>query len=364
MRTALSYNEIRRFSKEISIGGVKIGGCNPIAVQSMTNVNGYENIYRQMKELEEAGCDIIRMSVPDMESAKVLGRLKKSDIKMPIVADIHFDWRLAIESCRQGADKIRINPGNIGSKDKIEAVARACRERDIAIRVGVNGGSVDRSGLDKYGSPTPEYLAESALSNVKLLEECDFGNIVVAVKSSDVLTAVNANRIIGARTEYPIHVGITEAGGGKNGLIKGSVGIGSCLLAGVGDTVRVSLTNDPVDEVHAAKSILKSVGFYGKPSVNVVSCPTCARTKIDLISIAEKVEKAVAPMKVSRNITVAVMGCVVNGPGEGRDADVGIAGGAGEAVLFVKGDIIGKIKEEDIISTLLTWVDKIDKGNI
>ncbi len=360
----MKYNDIRRKSKEIAIGDVKIGGQNPIAVQSMTNVCGYDEIYSQMKRLEEKGCQIIRMSVPDMESAEILGRLKKSDIRMPIVADIHFDWRLAIAAAEQGADKIRINPGNIGSNERIEAVAKICKERAIPIRVGVNGGSVSRKGLDKYGSPTPEYLVENALENVRLLENYDFNNIVVAVKSSSVLTAVNANKLLASKTEYPIHVGITEAGGGEMGLIKGSAGIGSCLTAGVGDTIRVSLTNDPCDEVDAAISILRSLGFYSKPCINVVSCPTCARTKIDLIEIASKVEKMTRGMNVSRDITVAVMGCVVNGPGEGKDADVGIAGGNGEAVLFCRGEIVGKISEEDIIPVLMKAIEDIDKGRL
>lgn len=360
----MKYNDIRRKSKEIAVGDVKIGGDNPIAIQSMTNVCGYENIYRQMKALEERGCDIVRMSVPDIESAEILGRIKKSDIKMPVVADIHFDWRLALAAAEQGADKIRINPGNIGSIDRIEAVAKACGERQIPIRVGVNGGSVSRKGLDKYGSPTPLYLVENALENVELLEKFNFDNIVVAVKSSSVLTAVNANKLLATKTNYPIHIGITEAGGGQMGLIKGSAGIGSCLTAGVGDTIRVSLTNDPCDEIDAAISILRSLGFYSKPCINVVSCPTCGRTKINLIEIAEKVEKMTRELKVSRDITVAVMGCVVNGPGEGKDADVGIAGGNGEAVLFCHGEIVGKISENDIIPTLMKAIVDIDKGVI
>lgn len=359
----MKYNDIRRKSREINVGGVKIGGRNPIAVQSMTNVCGYDQIYCQMKRLEERGCQIIRMSVPDMESAEILGKLKKSDVKMPIVADIHFDWRLALAAAENGADKIRINPGNIGSSERIEAVARACKEREIPIRVGVNGGSVSRKGLDKYGSPTPEYLVENALENVRILEGYDFDNIVVAVKSSSVITAVNANKLLGAKTEYPIHVGITEAGGGQMGLIKGSAGIGSCLTAGVGDTIRVSLTNDPCDEVDAAISILRSLGFYSKPSVNVVSCPTCARTKINLIEIATKVEEMTRKLEVSRDITVAVMGCVVNGPGEGKDADVGIAGGQGEAVLFRHGEIVGKISEAEIIPVLMNAIKEIDSQN-
>ena len=356
----MEYNEIRRKSKEINIGSLKIGGDNPVAVQSMTNTVGYTALYEQMKRLEAAGCDIIRMTVPDMESAEILRALKASDIKMPIVADIHFDWRLAIEAAKCGADKIRINPGNIGDISRIKAVADTCRERGLPIRVGVNGGSLDKTKLDKYGSPTAQALAESALENVKILEGLDFGNIVVAVKSSSPVKTAMANRIIASRTEYPIHLGVTEAGGGRMGVIKAGAGIGGMLTEGIGDTLRVSLTDDPVVEVETGISILKSLGFYSKPSVNIVSCPTCGRTKINMIPIVKALENELKNVSVRKNITVAVMGCVVNGPGEAKEADIGIAGGIGEAVLFKKGVIIGKIPESDIIPSLLEGIRLID----
>lgn len=357
----MMYNDIRRKSKEIRIGDICIGRKNPIAIQSMTNTVGYDDLYAQMKRLEEAGCEIIRMTVPDMESAEILKRLKGSDIKMPIVADIHFDWRLAIEAAKNGADKIRINPGNIGDMPRIKAVADACRERQIPIRVGVNGGSLDRTKLDKYGSPTSEALAESALENVRLLEGLDFDNIVVAVKSSSPVKTAMANRIIAKSCEYPIHLGVTEAGGGMMGMIKAGAGIGGMLTEGIGDTLRVSLTDAPEEEVKTGISILKSLGFYSKPTVNIVSCPTCGRTKIDMISIVKSLEAELEKIKVERNITVAVMGCVVNGPGEAKEADIGIAGGKGEAVLFCKGQIVGKVSEDMIIPTLIKGITDIDK---
>ncbi|MBE6544078.1 MAG: flavodoxin-dependent (E)-4-hydroxy-3-methylbut-2-enyl-diphosphate synthase [Ruminococcaceae bacterium] len=357
------YNDIRRKSKEIRIGSLCIGGENPIAVQSMTNTVGYDELYRQMKSLENVGCDIIRMTVPDMESAEILKRLKGSDLKMPIVADIHFDWRLAIEAARSGADKIRINPGNIGDISRIKAVADACRERQIPIRVGVNGGSLDRTKLDKYGSPTAEALAESALENVKILEDLDFDSIVVAVKSSSPVKTAMANRIISKSCQYPMHLGVTEAGGGMMGVIKAGAGIGGMLTEGIGDTLRVSLTDAPEEEVRTGIAILKSLGFYNKPSVNIVSCPTCGRTRIDMIPIVKKLEKELEGIKVGRNITVAVMGCVVNGPGEAREADIGIAGGKGEGVLFCKGEIVGKVSEEMIIPTLIEGIKNIDKDS-
>jgi (E)-4-hydroxy-3-methylbut-2-enyl-diphosphate synthase len=358
----MEYNNIRRKSKEIKIGNVTIGGNNPIAVQSMTNTVGYDALYLQMKSLEEVGCDVIRMTVPDMESAEVLKRLKASDIKMPIVADIHFDWRLAIEAAKSGADKIRINPGNIGDIQRIKAVAEICKERGLPIRVGVNGGSLDKTKLDKYGSPTPEALAESALENVRILEDLDFGNIVVAVKSSSPVKTAAANRIIASRTDYPIHLGVTEAGGGRMGVIKAGAGIGGMLTEGIGDTLRVSLTDDPTQEVRTGIDILRCLGFYSKPTVNVVSCPTCGRTKINMIPMVKELEERLSTINVSRNITVAVMGCVVNGPGEAREADIGIAGGKGEGVLFKKGQIVGKVAEDEIIPTLIQGIIQIDKN--
>lgn len=357
----MEYNDIRRKSKEIQIGDIKIGGNNPIAIQSMVNVSSYGEILTQMYSLQDAGCDIVRMTVPDEESAGILQRIKKSGIKMPIVADIHFDWRMAVLAAKSGADKIRINPGNIGSLENIKAVVSACKERQLPIRVGVNSGSLQKEKLDKYGAVTPQALAESALENVRILNDCDFNDIVVAVKSSSPAYMARANRIIAGKTDLPIHLGVTEAGGGKMGIIKGASGIGGMLCAGIGDTMRVSLTDEPVNEVYAAIDIMKSVGFYSKPFVNIVACPTCGRTKIDLIPIVRELEARTGKLRVRNNITVAVMGCVVNGPGEARDADIGIAGGKGEGMLFRKGQTIGKISEDCFVDSLISEILLIDE---
>ena len=353
-----NYNEIRRRSKEIQIGKIAIGGEHPIAVQSMVNVSGYEAVYAQMKELQDAGCDIIRMTVPDLEAAKVLSKLKESDITMPIVADIHFDYRMAIEAAMAGADKIRINPGNIGSEDRVKAVVDVCRQRNVPIRVGVNSGSLDKEKLSSFGRASAEALAESALENVRLLEKYDFDKIVVAVKSSSPYTMAAANRMISERCDYPIHLGVTEAGTKKGGILKSAAGIGGMLLSGVGDTIRISLTDRPVEEVKEGIALLKSLSFYSKPCLDIVSCPTCGRTKIDIISMAGEFEEKTAAMQFSRNCKVAIMGCVVNGPGEAGDADFGIAGGVGEAVFFRRGKIVCKIPEEKIIETLLAELEQ------
>lgn len=353
------YSEIRRPSREIRVGSVRIGGSNPVAVQSMTNTRGFEATLAQMQALEAAGCDIIRMAVPDMETAETLYKLKNAGIGMPIVADIHFDYRLAIAAADAGADKIRINPGNIGSAERTRAVAQKCREKGIAIRVGVNSGSLDKEKLAKFGGVTPEALAESALENVRLLEACDFTDVVIAVKSSSPYKMAAANRIVAEAVDYPIHLGVTEAGTASLGAVKGAAGIGGLLLTGVGDTLRVSLTADPVEEVKAGIAILKACGFYEKNTVELVSCPTCGRTKINLIPIAEEFERRAAGLRLSRPVKAAVMGCVVNGPGEAADADVGIAGGDGEAVLFSHGKIIRKIPESGIVDALLDEVKKI-----
>ena len=350
-----NYNEIRRKSKKIRVGNLYIGGDSPVTVQSMTTARGYEGIYRQMKDLEAAGCDIVRMTVPDMENVRILARLKESDLKMPIVADIHFDHRMAIESAAAGADKVRINPGNIGSPDRVKAVVDACRKADIAIRVGVNSGSLEKSKLEEYGGVTPEALAQSALGNVRLLEKYDFDNIVVAVKSSSPYKMAAANRLIAAECPYPLHLGVTEAGTERLGEIKGAAGIGGLLLSGIGDTLRVSLTADPVKEVLCGRRILDALGFGGG-MLELVSCPTCGRTMIDIIGIAEEFERRMQTVRLTRPVKVAVMGCVVNGPGEASDADVGIAGGVGEAALFKKGKIVGKVPENELVERLISEV--------
>ena len=347
------YNQIRRKTKKIKVGKLYIGGDAPVSVQSMTCTRGYDAIYGQMKALQDAGCDIVRMTVPDMENVKILSRIKESDITMPIVADIHFDYKMAIEAAYAGADKVRINPGNIGSEDRVKAVVDACKAKDIAIRVGVNSGSLDKKKLDKYGAVTPEGLCESALENVRLLEKYDFENIVVAVKSSSPDKMAMANRLIAEKCDYPIHLGVTEAGTARLGEAKGAAGIGGMLLAGIGDTLRFSLTADPVEEVYCGRRLLEALGFDDKSLLELVSCPTCGRTMIDIVGIAEEFERQALTLKLTRKTKVAIMGCVVNGPGEAADADVGIAGGKGEAVLFKKGQIVCKLPEDQLVSRLI-----------
>lgn len=343
-----------------SVHAVRVGDCTfdgkKIYIQSMLNVpaKDIEGNVRQAVELEKAGCEIIRAAIPDMAAVKLIPAIK-SAVKIPLVADIHFDYRLALESVSAGIDKIRINPGNIGDFDKVKAVAKACSEKNIPIRIGVNSGSLEKDILAKYGSPTAEALCESALQHAELLERCDFHDIVISIKSSDVPTMIKGYRLLAEQTDYPLHLGVTEAGTKRMGIIKSAVGIGSLLADGIGETIRVSLTADPVEELYAARDILSAVG-KGK-GVKLVSCPTCGRTKIDLISLAEKVEEAVRC--IDKDITVAVMGCVVNGPGEAREADVGIAGGDGCAVLFRKGDIIRKVPEDEILTELLKEIEKL-----
>lgn len=343
-----------------SVHAVKVGDCTldgkKIYIQSMLNVpaSDIEGSIRQAVELEKAGCEIIRAAIPDMAAVKLIPAIK-SAVKIPLVADIHFDYRLALESVAAGIDKIRINPGNIGDFDRVKAVADACGAENIPIRIGVNSGSLEKDILAKYGSPTAEALCESALRHAELLERCDFHDIVISIKSSDVTSMIKGYRLLAERTDYPLHLGVTEAGTKRMGIIKSAVGIGSLLADGIGETIRVSLTADPVEELYAARDILSAVG-KGK-GVKLVSCPTCGRTKIDLISLAEKVEEAVRC--IDKDITVAVMGCVVNGPGEAREADVGIAGGDGCAVLFRKGEIIRKIPEDEILTELLKEIEKL-----
>ena len=356
------YNAIRRASHGIRIGGVTIGGQSPIAVQSMTNTDTLDiaATVAQVRALADAGCDIVRITAPTVEAAKTFAAVKEAGITVPLVADIHFDYRVALACVDAGVDKIRINPGNIGDENRVKAVADACRAHHVPIRIGVNGGSLEKEILAKYGSPTAEALAESALYHASLLERFDFGDIVLSVKSSDVSAMAEANVILAEKTDYPLHIGVTEAGGGRMGLIKGAVGIGGTLLRGIGDTVRVSLTENPVDEVAAAHDILFALGFDTKKRLNIVSCPTCGRTKIDLIALSHAFEDAATAAGVmDKPVTVALMGCAVNGPGEAREADIGIAGGRGEAVLIRHGEIVGKLDETEIIPRLIEEIKKM-----
>lgn len=347
----------RRKSRTVNIGGVLIGGENPIAVQSMLNAEAHDfdgNI-KQAQMLEKAGCRIIRLAVPDSDAVKTVYELKKN-ISIPVVADIHFDYKLALASVDAGADKIRINPGNIGSDDRVKAVVAKCTENGIPIRIGVNSGSLEKDILAKYGSPVPEALAESAMYHVRLLEKFDFSDIVISLKSSNVNYMVEAYELISKQCDYPLHLGVTETGTERMGTIKSSVGIGSLLVHGIGDTIRVSLTADPIREVYAGNDILKAVGLK-TDCPYLVSCPTCGRTKIDLIGLANEVEERLRDCK--KNIKVAVMGCVVNGPGEAREADIGIAGGDGCGLIFKKGEILRKVPEAQLIDELMAEIDKL-----
>lgn len=341
---------LRDETKVIHIGNKVIGGGNPILIQSMTNTKteNAEATVRQIKQLETAGCDIIRVAVPTMEAAEAIAEIKKQ-ITIPLVADIHFDYRLAIAAMEYGADKIRINPGNIGDMEKVKAVVDMAKKKNIPIRVGVNSGSLEKHILEKYGRVTAEGIVESALDKVKIIEDLSYDNLVISIKSSDVLMCVKAHEIIANKTKYPLHVGITESGTVTSGNIKSAIGIGLILHQGIGDTIRVSLTGDPVEEIASAKLILKTLGLR-KGGISVVSCPTCGRTQIDLIGLAGKVEKMVANYDL--DIKVAVMGCVVNGPGEAKEADIGIAGGIGEGLLIKKGEVVRKVPEEQLLDTL------------
>lgn len=347
----------RKITKQVKVGNVLIGGGAPISVQSMLNkpAEDIEGSVAQALELQKAGCQIIRSAVPDMNAVKLIAALKEA-LSVPVVADIHFDYRLAIECAEAGVDKIRINPGNIGSPDRVKAVADICLRKNIPIRIGVNSGSVEKEILAKYGSPTPEALVESALYHASLLNRYDFDNIVISIKSSDVENMYKAYTLASEKCSYPLHLGVTEAGTHRMGIIKSAAGIGSLLLNGIGDTIRVSLTDDPVKEVYAGFDILKAVGLK-KDAVQIVSCPTCGRTKIDLISLANEVEKALA--SCNKPLKVAVMGCAVNGPGEAREADIGIAGGDGCAIIFKKGEILKKVPENMVVEELLKEIDKM-----
>ena len=358
----MKYNDYRRLSREVSVGDIKIGGSSRISIQSMTNTDTHdiESTYRQVKRLEEAGCDIIRITAPDLESVKTFKELKARGVKAPLVADIHFDYKIALAVAEAGVDKIRINPGNIGGKDRIRQVVDACRDRKIPIRIGVNSGSLEKEILAKYGTPTAEALAESALYHASLLSEMDFQDVLISVKSSDVMTMIRANRILAEKTDYPLHLGVTEAGARTRALVKSSIGVGTLLAEGIGDTLRISLTDDPTEEIAAARAILDSLSLSEKAGMDIVSCPTCGRTKIDLIRLLSDFEDRVKEEGLERkNIKVALMGCVVNGPGEAREADIGIAGGKGEALLFKKGETIRKIDENHLIDELIEEIRKM-----
>lgn len=346
-------------NNQVRCGRVLIGGNAPISIQSMTNVDSRDEnlLINQINELEEAGCDIVRIAISDEESAKTLGKIRKMT-DMPLVADIHFDYRLAILAMENGADKIRINPGNIGGRDRLKKVVFFAKERNIPIRVGVNSGSLSREIISKYGGVTAEGLAESAINTLKIIEDMGYDNLVLSIKSSNVTMNYKAHLLVKDKTNHPLHIGITESGSSNNGKIKSAIGIGGLLLAGIGDTIRVSLTDNPIEEIKFAKKILETLDIR-KKQIEIVSCPTCGRTKIDLISLVDKVEKALEQVEKERKllnlkpIKVAVMGCVVNGPGESREADYGIAGGRGEGIIFAKGVIIKKVPEEDLVEELI-----------
>ncbi len=344
-------------TKQIHVGNVAIGGGAPVSIQSMTNTrtDDVEATLRQIRELAAAGCQIIRVAVPDMAAARAVGKIKEQ-CPIPLVVDIHFDYKLALEAIAAGADKVRINPGNIGDKDRVKAVADACRQRGVPIRIGVNGGSLEKPLLAKYGGVCPEAMVESAFGHIRLLEQFDFDDICVSLKSSSVPMTMKAYQLMSQESNYPLHIGVTEAGTVRMGTLKSAVGIGGLLAMGIGDTMRVSLSADPVEEVYAARDILKAAGVR-KEGAELVSCPTCGRTRIDLISLANEVEQRLKA--VEKPITVAVMGCVVNGPGEASAADCGIAGGVGEGLLLKKGQIVKKVPQDQLVDELFALIDTL-----
>ncbi|MEG6572542.1 flavodoxin-dependent (E)-4-hydroxy-3-methylbut-2-enyl-diphosphate synthase [[Clostridium] cellulosi] len=346
----------RRKTKMVMAGGVLIGGGSPVTVQSMlcAPAHDFEANLAQAKRLRDAGCSIIRVAIPDKETVPLIPKLK--ELGMPVVADIHFDYRLAIESVAAGADKIRINPGNIGGEDRVKAVADACKLKGVPIRVGVNSGSIERDILAKYGKPTPQAMCESAMRHVKLLNKYDFDDIVISLKSSDVQTMVEAYELLSEMCDYPLHLGVTEAGTGTAALIKSAVGIGSLLMRGIGDTIRVSLTDDPAEEVKAGIEILRAAGLYNR-GVQIISCPTCGRTKVDIIKLAKEASKRLAA--VDKPLKVAIMGCAVNGPGEAREADIGLAGGDGQCLIFKNGKILRKVPEAVALDELMAEIEKM-----
>ena len=344
----------RRKSREIKIGNLYMGGDNPVVIQSMTNTftKDADATIKQILELEKEGCQLVRVTVNNEEAAEAIKEIKKG-IHIPLVADIHFDYKLAIKAIENGIDKLRINPGNIGDDEKVRLVVEKAKEYNVPIRIGVNSGSIEKKILEKYGKPTADGMVESAMYHVGLLEKFDFHNIVISIKASNVQMMIEAYRKIAALVDYPLHLGVTEAGTAFQGTVKSAIGIGSLLADGIGDTIRVSLTENPVEEIKVAKEILKVLGM--RQGVEIISCPTCGRTEIDLINLAKKVEKEFGNME--RNIKIAVMGCIVNGPGEAKEADYGVAGGKGVGLLFKKGEIIKKVKEEDIISELRAMIE-------
>ena len=346
---------MKRNSRQINAGGVLIGGGAPVSVQSMTNVpaHDFEGTARQVLALEAAGCDIVRIAVPDEDAAPVFRAVREAGATIPLVADIHFDYKIALAALKNGVNKVRINPGNIGAEWKVREVADACKAMGVPIRIGVNGGSLEKSLLEKYGSPTAEALAESALTQAEQLEGMGFFDTVISIKSSTINTMTDAARIVAKSSTYPIHLGVTEAGTEYSGIIKNAIGIGSLLCDGIGDTLRVSLTADPVREVYAGKEILKSLGLITE-GINIISCPTCGRTRINLIGLAEKFREASASIDTKgKMVNVAIMGCVINGPGEAKEADFGIAGGDGFAVLFKDGKTLGRVEEDKVVETLI-----------
>lgn len=347
----------RKTTRKVKVGKVFVGGDAPVSIQSMTNTDtrDIEKTLEQIRALHVAGCEIIRCAVPDMQAAEALKEICKNS-PMPVVADIHFDYRLALKSIENGVSALRINPGNIGSEERVREVVNAAKSKNIPIRIGVNSGSLEKEILERDGKPTAEGLVESALKHVKILESLDFSDIVISIKSSDVPMMIKAYRLMSEKCNYPLHLGVTESGTIFRGTIKSSIGIGTLLAEGIGDTIRVSLTSDPIEEIKVAKEMLKTLGFR-KSGIEFVSCPTCGRTQIDLIKIAEEVEKRIE--NLNKNIKVAVMGCVVNGPGEAREADIGIAGGKGEGLIFKKGIIIKKVKEEQLIDELMKEIERL-----
>ena len=348
---------MRKQKRIVNIGGVKIGGDNPVAIQSMCNTDtrDVKATVNQIHELENAGCEIIRVAVPDMVAAKAVADIKKQ-IHIPLVVDIHFDYRLALECMKNGADKVRINPGNIGDRDRVKQVVEMAKEREIPIRIGVNGGSLERELLQKYGGVTADALVESAMGHVAILDELNFNNVVVSIKISDVQKMLCAYRKFNEISDIPLHIGVTESGTLKGGTVKSAVGIGALLAEGIGDTMRVSLTANPVEEIYAAYDIQKVLGMR-KTGAEIVSCPTCGRTQLDLISIANEVEKRAA--NIDKPIKIAVMGCAVNGPGEAREADIGIAGGKGEGLIFKKGEIIKKVPQDSLVDELMKEIETL-----
>lgn len=351
----MNYQAIRRKTRPLTIGRVAIGGNNPIAIQSMTNTNPHDAAATaaQILALQKKGCQIVRITVPDLEAANTIPYLK-SQVDIPIVADIHFDYRIALRCAELGIDKIRINPGNIGEEDRIRAVAQSCRARHIPIRIGINSGSLEKDLLQKYGAPTPDALVESAQRHMALLERYDFTDIAISIKSSDVACMIAANRALADCCPYPIHLGVTEAGGGNSGRMKSAIGIGALLCDGIGDTLRVSLTDDPLTEIDAARDILNALRIDGQHGMDIVSCPTCGRTNIDLIALTEQFRAAAAAHGLlDMPVKVALMGCVVNGPGEAKEADIGIAGGRGEGLLICHGEIVQKLPEDQLIPALI-----------